>query len=166
MLKGDDMANIEYMETDGQGLDLTVSLRQKLIDYHKANAPDYFYQRYAEMDVLRSTELMLEKFGKESIRVDLARDTETGELVGYCISTISGDKQGEIASIYVEPDYRRAGIGDNFMKKALRWMDERSVLKKVLGVGAGNEAVFAFYSRYNFYPRAYILEQVEAGEEK
>ena len=71
---------------------------------------------------------------------------------------------GEIESIYIEPDYRGSGIGDNLMKRALRWMDEYPVDKKVLTVGAGNEEVFAFYSRHNFYPRTTILEQIETGE--
>ena len=155
---------IEYTETDEQGLDLTYDLRQKIIEYHKARSPKYFYERYAGMDVGRGNKLLLEKVVKGGIRVDLARDADTGELVGYCISSVSKDRQGEIESIYIEPDYRGSGIGDNLMKRALRWMDEHSVTKKVLGVGAGNEDVFAFYSRYNFYPRTTILEQVETEE--
>jgi GNAT superfamily N-acetyltransferase len=104
---------------------------------------------------------LLEKSGGGALRIDLARDADTGTLIGYCISTISAKKQGEIESIYVEPDYRRSGIGDIFMKRALSWMDIMSVNRKILGVGAGNEEVFGFYSRYNFYPRVHVLEQVE-----
>jgi len=156
--------NIEYVEMDEHGLELTVPLRQKIIKYHMERSPKYFYERYAGMDAGRGNELLLEKAIKGGMRVDLARDTETGELVGYCISTISVEKQGEVDSIYIEPDYRGTGIGDNLMKRALHWMDEQPVTKKVLGVGAGNEEVFAFYSRYNFYPRTTILEQVETEE--
>jgi ribosomal protein S18 acetylase RimI-like enzyme len=141
------MARIEYTETSEQGLDLIYNLRQKIIEYHKALSPSYFYRRYAGMDVNRGNQIILEK-----------------AIKGYCISTISGDRQGEIESIYIEPDYRGSGIGDSLMKRALRWMDECSVTKKVLGVGAGNEEVFEFYRRYNFYPRTTILEQVETGE--
>ena len=107
---------------------------------------------------------LLEKSKEGAIRIDLASDADTGELVGYCISTISRDRQGEIESIYIEPDYRESGIGDNLMKRTLRWMDECSVTKKVLGVGVGNEDVIAFYSRYSFYPRTTVLEQIETED--
>ena len=159
------MVQIEYTETDEQGLNSTYDLRQKIIEYHKARSPEYFFKRYASMDVSCGNELLLEKAVKGGIRLDLARDTDTDELVGYCIISISGDRQGEIESIFIEPDYRRLGIGDELMKRALRWMDEYPVTKKVLGVGAGNEDVFEFYRKYNFYPRTTVLEQVEVEEE-
>ena len=147
------MAKIEYTETDQQGLDLIGVLWQKLVEYHKARS-QHFSGHYAKITFdLRKKEL-LEKSRKGPLRIDLARDVNSGELVGYCVSTISGDRQGEIDSIYTEPDYRQSGIGDNLMKRALRWMDDLSVTKKILVVGAGNEEVFAFYSRYTFYPRS------------
>ena len=158
------MAKIEYLETDEQGLDSIGHLWQKLIEYHKERSPQHFSGHYTMITFDLRKKQLLEKSGKGSMRIDLARDTETGKLVGYCVSTILGDKQGEIESIYIEESYRHSGIGDNFMKKALHWMDGLSVKKKIVGVGAGNEEVFSFYSRYSFYPRATILEQVVTGK--
>jgi len=112
---------------------------------------------------LRKKEI-LEKSRKGAVRIDLASDVDTGELVGYCVSTISVDKQGEIDSIYIEPGYRQSSIGVNLMKRALRWMDGLSATKKILVVAVGNEEVFEFYSQFNFYPRSTVLEQVEARE--
>ena len=157
------MARIEYTETNEQDLNLIAVLWQKQLEYHKALS-QHFSEYLDKMTFDLRKMGLLEKFREGAICIELARDTDTGELVGYCLGTISGDRQGEIESIYIEPDYRRSGIGDNLMNKALRWMDERSVVRKVLGVGAGNEDVFAFYGRYNFYPRTTILEQVETGE--
>jgi ribosomal protein S18 acetylase RimI-like enzyme len=158
------MAKIEYTETDKQGLDSIGPLWQKLIEYHKARSPQRFSGHYAVMTFDLRKKQLLEKSSKGSMRIDLARDTETGELVGYCVNTISGDRHGEIESIYVESDYRKSGIGENLMKRALKWMDDLSVTRKIVVVGVGNEEVFSFYSRYNFYPRATILEQVETKE--
>ena len=45
-------------------------------------------------------------------------------------------------------------------------MKEHSVTKRILEVGAGNEEVFSFHSKYNFYPRTIILEQVGKREKK
>jgi len=154
------MANIEYIETNEQDLDLTNSMRQKLIELHMVRS-EHFTERYAEMTSVQRNELLKEKAISGGIRIDLARNTDTGDLVGYCISTISKDSQGEIESIYIEDDYRRSGVGDELLKRAFGWMDEHSVIKKILEVGAGNEEIFVFYSRYGFYPRTIILEQVD-----
>ena len=157
------MAEMEYTHTDEQGLDLIAGLWQKLLEYHKSLS-QHFSKHLDKMTFDLRKKGLLEKSRGGAIRIDLARDTDMGEFVGYCVSTVSGDRQGEIESIYIEPDYRGLGIGDNLMKRALRWMDEYPVTKKVLGVGAGNEEVFEFYSRYSFYPRTTVLEQIETGE--
>ena len=153
---------IVYTDTGSEGLKQTCVLQDKLVNYHKELSPSYFYKWYAGMPPgeQRNREL-IEKFVNGLIRVDLARDENTRELVGYCISTISVKKEGEITSIYVEPNYRKLNIGDTMMKKALRWMDENSVVKKVLEVGAGNEDVLDYYQRFHFYPRSTILEQID-----
>jgi ribosomal protein S18 acetylase RimI-like enzyme len=155
---------IYYTSTDEQGLDATCALREKLIEHHKVRSK-HFYRRYADMPPARQRNFELrEKYKDGLIRVDLAREKAADTLVGYCITTISRDNQGEIQSIYVEPEYRQYGIGDALMKLCLQWLDEHAVIKKVLGVGAGNEDVFEFYSKYNFFPRTIILEQVEEGK--
>ena len=77
------------------------------------------------------------------------------------MSTISADKQGQLESIYIEPEYRKAGIGDELMKRALSWMNEMKAETKTLIVGVGNEEVLSFYSRYGFYPKHITVEQVK-----
>ena len=101
---------------------------------------------------------LLEKSGKGAMRIDIAKDANTRVIIGYCISTISEKKQGEIESIFIEEDYRRHGIGDNFMEKTLAWMDSLAVVKKIIAVAAGNEEALIFYSRHNFYPKVTILQ--------
>ena len=109
---------------------------------------------------------LLEKSRGNTIRIDLARDEDLGEFVGYCVSTISEERQGEIDSIYIKPDYRRFGIADNLMKRALHWMDEQLITKRILVVGAENEEVLGFYSKYGFHPRNIVLEQVQPKKVK
>jgi ribosomal protein S18 acetylase RimI-like enzyme len=159
-LNGNDMANIEYIETDRQGLDLIVPLWQKLNEHHRLRSL-YFPGHYTRMTWDLRKKQLIDKSRNGSIRIDLAKDGNTEALIGYCVSTISEKRQGEIDSIYIEDGYRRHGIGDNLMKKALKWMDEHSVKGKMLEVASGNEEVFAFYSRYDFYPRSTIMRQVE-----
>jgi ribosomal protein S18 acetylase RimI-like enzyme len=107
---------------------------------------------------------LLEKSRGGAIRIDLAKDKGTGVLIGYCVSSLTEKKQGEIDSIYIEADYRRRGIGDAFMKKALGWLADRAATRIIVGVASGNEESFPFYSRYGFYPRVTVLEQAETKE--
>jgi ribosomal protein S18 acetylase RimI-like enzyme len=159
------MANIEYTETDRQGLDLIGSLWQKLNEHHKARTLKVFSEHYEKMTFGQRKKQLIDKSRNGFMRIDLARDGNTEALIGYCVSTISEKRQGEIDSIYIEEGYRRCGIGDNLMKKALRWLDNLSVRGKMLEVASGNEEVFAFYSRYNFHPRSIILRQVDTKEQ-
>jgi ribosomal protein S18 acetylase RimI-like enzyme len=155
---------IVYTETDAEGLDYIGPLWQKLREYHKARALKVFSEHFEKLTFDIRKKQLLEKSRNGAIFIDLARDVNTKALIGYCVSTVSEKKQGEIESIYIEDGYRRNGIGENLMKRALKWMDVHSVTKKIIGVAAGNEEVFPFYSRYNFYPRVSILEQVEPKE--
>jgi ribosomal protein S18 acetylase RimI-like enzyme len=154
------MTDIIYSDTDESGLDTVAPLWQKLYEHHKERS-QHFKHQFDQMTFEIRKQNLLEKSRGGALRIDLARDINSRELVGYCISTISVKKQGEIESIYVEPGYRQSGIGDSFVKRALSWMDIMSVNRKMLGVGAGNEEVFGFYSRYNFHPRLHVLEQIE-----
>jgi len=97
--------------------------------------------------------------GKGSLRLDLAWDPEDGRSVGYCVSSLSGEKQGEIESVFLEEKYRGQGIGRDLMLRALAWLDECGAIRKRVSVGNGNEEAWKFYQKFGFYPRMTILEQ-------
>jgi ribosomal protein S18 acetylase RimI-like enzyme len=154
--------NIEYIETDERDLDLIADLWWKLRQHHKMRAPEYFAGQFEKMPWNLRKKLLLDKTGNGgAIRIDLAQDENSKVLVGYCVSSVTEKKQGEIESIYVEEEYRKNGIGEAFMQKALRWLKSQAVARIIIGVGAGNEEVLSFYRRYGFCPRTTILEQVE-----
>lgn len=95
------------------------------------------------------------------MRVDLAVDEASGCVVGYCVSSLIGEKIGEIESIFVNVDYRGLGVGDSLIKNALSWMDKEGAAEKIVEVGDGNEQAFGFYARYGFLPRKTVLKQVK-----
>lgn len=159
------MPEIQYIETDQQGLDLIKPLWQQLVEHHKARSL-IFYDDYAKITFATRKKQLLKKSRANTIRIDLAKDVNLGELIGYCVSTISEERQGEIDSIYIKPDYRRFGIADNLMKRALHWMDEQFITKRILIVAAENEEVLGFYSKYSFHPRSIVLEQVQTKKVK
>lgn len=94
-----------------------------------------------------------------TLRLDLARDPVTDRLVGYCVSSVSSEKNREIESIFVEPDYRSHHIGSDLISRALAWMDACGVRRKRVSVDDGNEEAWKFYRKFGFYPRITILEQ-------
>ena len=152
--------SIEYIETDDKNIDSISGLWKKLNQQHRDNSP-HFSHIYADRTFEWRKNLLLKKSELRVIRVILAKDNTSGEILGYCVGSISGENQGEIDSIFVESEYRKSGIGDELMKRALNWMNEKQVEGKTLGVAAGNEHVFGFYGRYGFYPKTTILEQVK-----
>jgi GNAT superfamily N-acetyltransferase len=79
--------------------------------------------------------------------------------MGYCVAVINMESIGEIESIFVEKDFRNAGIGDALMTKALKWMETQHVESKIVAIAIGNERVHQFYTRYGFLPRVTILKQ-------
>jgi GNAT superfamily N-acetyltransferase len=158
------MQKIEYIETDRHGLDSIGFLWEKLNEHHRVRSL-HFIEHFDRMTWDVRKKELLEKSVNGSMRVDIAKDVKTGKYIGYCISTVNAAKMGEIESIFIEKDYRRQGIGDNFMKKALQWMDGLSVTKRIIGVAAGNEEAFPFYAGYNFYPGVTIMRQPEITKE-
>ena len=147
---------IEYLEKNQNDLDIIQPLWEKLHAHHLA-VSKYFKDSRATITFETRKKMLIEKSFEGALRIDLARDAVTKEFIGYCVTSVNKEKEGEIESIYVEKDYRLSGIGDSLMIRAISWLETVTVKKTILGVAEGNEGVFAFYQRHNFYPRTTIL---------
>lgn len=151
------MINVEYLEGGQESINLIQPLWQNLRIYHK-NKSKYFADIYANKIFQdRVNELTADKMG---MRVNLVKDNDTGQYIGYCVSTIDKEMIGEIDSLYVEEEYRKHGIGNELMKRALEWLDKNKVKSKRVVVADGNEKVIDFYNHYGFYSRKIVLEQI------
>ena len=73
--------------------------------------------------------------------------------IGYCVSTITADRIGEVDSLYVVPTYRGRGVGHGLMSRAMNWFGRQSIQSIVVEVISGNDAAQRFYARYGFLPR-------------
>ena len=147
---------IEYLEKNQNDLDIIRPLWDKLNAHHITFSKYFKDTRAVTTFDMRKKQLM-EKSYQGALRIDLARDAVTKEYIGYCVTSVDPEKQGEIESIYVEKDYRLSGIGDSLMTRALAWLETVTEKKTILTVAEGNEGVFAFYRRHNFYPRVTVL---------
>jgi ribosomal protein S18 acetylase RimI-like enzyme len=151
---------IAYTAKGKQDLDSIALLWDKLREHQRVRSP-HFPQHYARRTWKQRKAELLQKSEPGGIHLDIATDSKTKKIIGYCVSTISADKQGQLESIYIEPEYRKAGIGNELMQRALSWMNEMKTKAKTLIVGVGNEEVLTFYSRYGFYAKHITVEQVE-----
>lgn len=152
------MYSIEYVVGSAELLDFVGPLWERLNEHHWNNSID-FKPKYANMKYESRKEALLKKSCNGKLRIELAREIGQNNYVGYCISSIDKEGNGEIESIYVDPHCRGSHIGDSFMKSTLEWMDLNGVISKSIGVAAGNEQAFGFYRRYGFCPSVTILRK-------
>ena len=152
------MANIEYSASGPESLDEIKPLWEILNRYISTISP-----HFGDIVLLRTFEArkgeLQEKGLRGALRVDLARDVSTGQVIGYAVTTLSEADAGEIDSIFVQEAYRRTGVGKRLMKRALAWLDENQARTKTIVVSTGNEHVHEFYRQFGFYPRATKLMQ-------
>lgn len=154
------MDNIVYILGDDRLIDDVRELWQGLRDHHGEKSKHFteFYSRFS-FDNRRT--IWTKKAQNGHLRVEIAFDNASQKRVGYCISSVNNEGNGEVESIYILPGHRGLGIGEELMQKALQWMDDMEVPKKTVAVAAGNEQAFGFYERFGFYPRKTILIQVK-----
>jgi len=152
------MHAVAYLTTGIGEIDLIRPLWEQLNEYHHSKASVFktHYERMTFED-RRSHFRRIHESGQ--LRLDLATDTKTGIYVGYCISSVSEEKAGEIESLFVDAAYRSEGIGTALMTRAVVWMDSLETVRKRVSVGSGNEITWAFYRKFGFFPRMIILEQ-------
>ncbi|MGA2386480.1 MAG: GNAT family N-acetyltransferase [Candidatus Bathyarchaeia archaeon] len=154
---------IRYIHGDQQLLGDIALLWEGLNQHHLQLSKD-FKQDYQQLTFEKRKTALLGKMKGGKMRVDIAVDDGSGQNVGYCVSSVSQCRMGEIESIFVAVNYRGLGVGDALLRKALAWLDAEGAETKVVEVGAGNEDAFGFYARYGFLPRKIVLKQVKLRE--
>ena len=78
------------------------------------------------------------------------------ESLGYIDSIVGRWGVGFITGIYVNPQYRKQGIGEGLMKKSHDRFLERDCHKARLEVFADNKGAISFYSRVGFVEEGYL----------
>jgi diamine N-acetyltransferase len=153
------MSCIEYRTTDINEIDLIHPLWIQLNNYMLGKAGS-FRSHYEQMTFDERKAYFEKVAAAGTLRLDLAFDPQAGEnYVGYCVSSLSQEKTGEIESIFVEEEYRSRDIGSALVLRALEWFDERGSVRNRVAASAGNEGVWDFYKKFGFYPRMTVLEQ-------
>lgn len=150
--------NISYIEINNNQIGIIKPLWNKLRDHHH-ELSTHFPEKYKITKFEERKDEILEKSKNGELKIDIAKNEDKNEYIGYCISSISEDNVGEIDSIFLDENYRSSGIGNTLMSRALNWMDEKGVKSKKIVVAVGNEELLSFYEKFDFLPRHIILEQ-------
>jgi len=128
---------------DKEQIDAIKPLWESLNKHHE-NRSIHFKKRFQQFSFeTRKTAFL----NKEEIYILIAKDKE--KLIGYCISGKT-HQQGEIESLFVESTYRNVGIGKQFIRDAIKWLENQNVDEIILKVAAGNEQVVDFYRNFGF----------------
>jgi diamine N-acetyltransferase len=152
------MHAVVYRTTGPDEIGLIRPLWEQLNEYHRGKATR-FREHYEKMTFEERRSHFDRLYESGHVRLDLAQERKTGRYVGYCVSSVSAAHEGEIESLFVDREFRSAGIGTALVTRGLGWMDSLGAVRKRVSVGDGNESAWAFYRKFGFYPRMTILEQ-------
>ncbi|MDQ1914365.1 GNAT family N-acetyltransferase [Paenibacillus sp. GD4] len=100
-----------------------------------------------------------EKAKNGKIQILIAVDDQSGTYIGYSISTISKENEGELDSLFLLEQYRSQGIGDMLMNKSMGWFDENGVNNIRILVSYLNGDAVKFYKKFKFEPISLILKR-------
>ncbi|MGL6108453.1 GNAT family N-acetyltransferase [Romboutsia sp.] len=150
------MSEFQFIEGDIELINYVKPLWEKLNEYHKINST-YFESRFINLKFEDRTSKFIND-DKMGVKVDLIKDLDKDLYIGYCISTINKELAGEIDSLFIEAEYRKYGLGDQLMNRALEWLNNKEAKTKKIVVAEGNENALEFYKKYNFYTKSIILE--------
>lgn len=151
-------AEIEFVSGGAELLERVRPLWAEL-RRHVGGRSRHFSQEMASMTWEERRSEILDKAAGGGVRIDLAIEAGTSRAVGYCVSSLTREGEGEIDSIFVVADQRGRGIGDQLMRRAMAWLDASGARSETLEVTWGNDEVMGFYAQRGFLPRRVILER-------
>ncbi|MCY6354387.1 GNAT family N-acetyltransferase [Clostridium sp. ZS2-4] len=149
--------NICIVEKDITEIELIKPLWEQLNSIHLDKSV-YFKNKYEKFTFKKRIDSIYEKAQNGVIKLDILLDKDTGNYIGYCLSSIE-DNLGEIESIYIENQYRKFRLGDKLMKNALNWFESKSITNIEINVVYANDEALPFYERYGFHVGNYILKR-------
>lgn len=86
-----------------------------------------------------------------NIKITLAENEEDKNLLGYCISTMEGER-GEPQTLHVIEEARGNGIGCELMKRHMKWLKENGCKSIKIEVSYENHNTIKFYEELGFRP--------------
>jgi len=149
---------IVFTEIGLDQIDLIQPLWEKLNQHNAALSPHFPREIGRRTFAPRKRELW-QRGTSGKLKIDLVRVRDQEAPAAYCVSTLTGDFEGEIDSLYVDEGFRGIGIGSELTKRSLQWLDSVGAKSKFISVTYGNDEAVRFYARFGFLPRSFSLYQ-------
>ena len=114
--------------------------------------PASFGESY-EREAKKSEEEIRKQLQDPNYRAYIARiDNKIVALVVYALIIPKNvEHMARISSVFTDPDFRRQGIGEKLMKRALDDLHQNSITSRIaLSVGADKEAARKMYQKLGF----------------
>ncbi len=146
---------IEIQILDIKDINLIKPLWEELNSLNKKKST-YFSDDFSNFSFEKRTQKLMRK---DKLLILICNKKDNNEIIGYCISSITNDSEGEIDSIYIKPAYRKEKLGSILMEKSMEWFAKEKITNVEILVAHGNEEVFPFYEKFGFYPRTYKLKK-------
>lgn len=146
----------EYKVIDAEQIDLIRTMWEKLNAHHSGISVHFSEALLSRHFDERKSQLLAD--GRK-VHVLLASIPGVQNPIAYCVASLSPDGNGEIDSMFIEEEYRGSGIGTEFMRRALTWLDKCGAATKSVGVLFENDPALRFYAHFGFYPRTVNLIQ-------
>ena len=150
------MGDIEFISGEAELLDHISALWESLNELHGTLSP-HFHEAFEKRTFHDRKEELIAKSQVGRLRIDIACTRGQRKAIGYCVSTVDREGNGEIDSIFVEESYRHRGIARQLMTSATSWLESLGVNQKRVVVAFGNDEVLSFYTKFGFYPRSFTL---------
>ena len=147
----------EFVELGAEQLNLIRELWEKLNAHHVDLAPDFAARRRRRTFDIRLQEWRdIARAGQ--LKIDFVK-TIGGRPIAYCVTTLTAQLDGEIDSLFVDPDVRGQGVGSELMRRGLAWLSACGAKSKLIVVAHGNEKALGFYARFGFKPNTIHLRE-------
>jgi len=78
------------------------------------------------------------------------------EIIGYCISSVQREK-GLIESLYINPTYRRQGVGRTLIESHISWFKRYKCSEIEVTTVFGNEDAIEFYKSIGILPKTITM---------
>ena len=92
---------------------------------------------------------LLERLMKDCPASFFVATQESGELVGYCVSSL-GRNSAHLISVAVRTGFRREGIATMLLRRTIDFLVAHSVVEFWLEVNPKNKAAIALYAKIGF----------------
>lgn len=135
-----------YKELEESKINVVKNLWNKNRIFHQKNTV-YFSTDYANLNFEDRMKKLLSRSKLSKITVVENKDKQ---VIAYCMSIIDKAGSGEIATLYVEEEYRRMNIGKHLLQLHIEWLQDSNVVNIEVEVLHDNLSAIKLYENIGF----------------